>query len=138
MIMKIFAKETMVGQYKIDGFPFDVDLCCPVHKLAVEVDEDGHVYYNEEQYQIRQKLIENLGFTFITINPHVENFDLDVEIATIYNYINKSSVRLAANSAEKSLKEKFAKELLSYISSFSKFLKPIRYFVKKILPTIYI
>ena len=118
--MKIFAKETMVRQYKIDGFPFDVDLCCTVHKLVVEVDEDGHVCYNEEQYQIRQKLIENLGFTFITINP-----DLDVEIATIYNCINESSVRLAANSAEKSLKEKFAKELLSYMSSFSKFLKPI-------------
>ena len=57
-------------------------------------------------------MIENLGFTFIRINPDVESFDLDVEIARIYNYINESSVRWwVVNSAEKSLKETFAKEL---------------------------
>ena len=44
--------------------------------------------------------------------------------------INESSVRLAVNFAEKSLKEKFARELLNYMLSFAKFLKPIRYFVK--------
>ena len=49
----------------------------------------------------------------------------------IYNYINESSVKLAVNSVEESLKEKFSKELLSYMPSFSKFLKPVRYFVKK-------
>ena len=48
IIMKIFAKESMVRQYEIDGLPFDVDLWFTVHKLVVEVDEDGHVYYNEE------------------------------------------------------------------------------------------
>ena len=126
----------MIRQYKIDGFPFGVDLCLTVYKLLVEVDEDGHVYYNEEQYQMRKKLIENLGFTFIRITPDVENFDLDDEIAKLYNYINDLSRRLAVSSAEKSLKRKFANELLSYMSSFSKFLKPIRYFVTKILPTI--
>ena len=83
--MKIFAKEIMVGPYKIHGLPLDADLCFLVHKLVIEVTEDGHVYYNEEKHQIRQKLIENLGFTFIRINPDVENFDLDVEIARIYN-----------------------------------------------------
>ena len=126
----------MISQYKIDGFPFGVDLWLTVHKLVVEVDEDGHVYYNEEQYQMRKKLIENHGFTFIRINPDIENFDLDDEIAKLYNYINDLSGRLAVSSAEKSLKRKFANELLSYMSSFSKLLKPIRYFVTKILPTI--
>ena len=58
-------------------------------------------------------MIKNLGFTFIWINPDVENFDLDVAIAKMYNYFNESSVRLAVNLAEKSLKEKFAIELLS-------------------------
>ena len=50
-------------------------------------------------------MIKNLGFTFIGINPDVETFDLDVAIAKIYNYFNESSVRLAANLAEKSLKK---------------------------------
>ena len=40
-------------------------------------------------------------------------FALDVAIAKMFNYFNESSVRLAVNLAEKSLKEKFAIELLS-------------------------
>ena len=51
-------------------------------------------------------MIENFGFTFITINPDVENFDLDVKTAKIYNYINESSVKLAVNSSEKLLNQK--------------------------------
>ena len=34
---------------------------------------------------MRRKVIENLGFIFIRINPDVENLDLDVEIARINN-----------------------------------------------------
>ena len=64
------------------------------------------------------------------------SFDLDFKIAKIYNYINKSSVKLVVNLAEKSLKEKFAKELLNYISRISKPLKHIRPFIKKMLPTL--
>ena len=44
-------------------------------------------------YCSKQKLMENLGFTFVRINPDVENFDLDVEIARIYNQIEESSVK---------------------------------------------
>ena len=78
--MKIFAKEIVIRQYKFNGLPFDVDLCFIVYKLVTEFDEDGHVYYDEEKYHIGQKLIENLGLTFIRINPYVENFDLDIDI----------------------------------------------------------
>ena len=35
------------------------------------------------------KMIENVGFIFIKINIDVEDFDLDVEITRIYNYIKK-------------------------------------------------
>ena len=107
-----------------------------VHRLVAEIDEDGHIHCDEEKFQIRQKLIENYCFSFIRINLDVKNFDLDVEIARIYNCINKFSVRLAVKSAEESLKEKFAKELLSFVSSISKHLKHVKYFMKKILPTV--
>ena len=129
--MKIFPKEVMVRYYKIDGIPYEVDLCFIVHKLVIEIDEDGHVYYDKEKHQIRRKLTENLGFTFLRINPGVENPDLDTEIAKIYNYSKESSIRLAVNSTEKLLKEKFAKQFLSYMSSVSKSLKHTRYFIKK-------
>ena len=134
--MEIFAKEIKVRQYKIDGLPYEVDLCFIVQKLVIEVDEDDHVHYDEEKHQIRQNLIENHGFTFIIINPDIENLNLDVEIVKIYNSINELSVRLAVDSTEKSLKEKFEKELLSYMSMFSKSLKHIRYFINKTLPSI--
>ena len=112
-------------------------ICVLLHKLVIEIDEDGHPYYKNDQ--IRQKLIDNLGFTFIKINPDPDpdaGFDPDVEIAKIYNCINDWSVKLAVNSAEKSLKEKFTKELLSYMSRFSKPLKYVQYFIKKVLPII--
>ena len=84
-IIKIFAIECMIREYKIDSLPYDVGLCFPVHILILEVHEDGNAYYDEEDHQVRQKLIENLGFTFTRINPDVENFDLDVKIARLYN-----------------------------------------------------
>ena len=76
--------------------------------MIIETDEESHPYYENDE--IRRKLMENLGFPFININPDsYAGFDLDVEIAKIYNYINKSRLKLAVNSAEKSLKEKFVK-----------------------------
>ena len=93
-------------QYQIIGLSHCVDLCFVAHTLIIETDKESHPYYENDE--IRRKLIENLGFPFISINPDSDaGFDLDVEIAKIYNYINKSLLKLAVNSAEKSLKEKF-------------------------------
>ena len=60
---------------------------------------------------------------FHRINPNVEGFDISLEISKIQTYITQSN--------EEKLKKKFAKELLNYVSSISKPLKDIRYFVKK-------
>ena len=106
----------MVRQCQIHRLPLFVDLCFVIHKLIIDIDEDGHPYYKNDE--TRQKLKENLGFTFIRINSDfdpVASFDLDVEIAKTYDYINESSVILAVNLAEKPLKEKFAKKILNYI-----------------------
>ena len=131
-LMKIFPKETMIKQCKIDGLPSKVDLYFVAHKFVIEIDGDGHIYYRNDQ--IRQKLIRNRAFTFVRINPDPDPdsvFDPDVEITKIFNYINKSSVRLAINLTGKSLKEKFPKELLSYMLSFYGPLKYVKYFIKK-------
>ena len=55
-IRRIFAAESMKRKYKIDGLPFEVGLCFVVHKFIVEIDEDGHVYYDEEKHQIKKEL----------------------------------------------------------------------------------
>ena len=86
-------------------------MCFVAHKLVIEIDKDGHPYCKNDE--IRQKLIENLGFTFMRINVDLDSdggFDPDVEIAKIYNSSNESPVESAVNSEEKSLKEKFTKE----------------------------
>ena len=110
------CKKNILRQYQILKLPFRVDFCFVDHKLVIEIDEDGHLYYENDE--TRQRLIENLGFTFIRNNPDPDpdaSFDLDSEIAKIYNCINGSSVKLA----EKSLIEMFSRELLNYISSTS-------------------
>ena len=111
IITKIFAKENMVRQYQILGLLYRVDLCFVDHKLAIEITEDGYPCYENDK--IREKLKENHGFTFSRIDPH-----LDAD---------------AVDSAEKSLKEKFEKELFSYILSFSGTLKCVKY-LKYCLP----
>ena len=83
------------------------------HKLKIEIDEDDHPYYENDE--TIQKLIENHGFTFVRINPDPDpdaGFDLYVEIAKIYNYINESSLKLAVDSAEKSLKDNLCKRFI--------------------------
>ena len=98
----------------------------------IEIDEDGHPYY--ENNEIIQNLIENLGFTFIRNSSDTDpdaGFHPDVEIAKIYKYVNKLSLKLAVNSRKKSVKGKFTKELLSSMSSFSEPLNYIMYFVEK-------
>ena len=115
IIIEIFAKENVVRQYQILGLPYRIDLCFVDHKFVIEINEDGHHYCENDE--TKQKLIENHGFTFIRTNLDPDaRFDLDVEIEKIYNHINESSLKLAVDSTEKSLKEKFAKALLSYIS----------------------
>ena len=67
-------------------------------------------------------------FFFQRINPDIEGFDIFLEISKIQNYITQSN--------EENLKRNIAKQLLNYISSISKPLEYIRYFIEKILPTI--
>ena len=66
IITKIFAKEIMVRQYKIPGLHY-VDLCFVAQKAVIEVAEDNYLYYENDQ--IKQKSIEDHGFTLIRINP---------------------------------------------------------------------
>ena len=128
MIMKIFAKENLVSQYKIPGLPYLVDLCFVAHKLIIEIDKNGHPYYENDQ--IRQELIVELLLILTLMQVLIQM--LKLQKCTV----NESSVKLAVNSIEKSLKEKFPKELLSYISSISGPLEYIKDFIEKILPAL--
>ena len=81
-------------------------------------------------YEIkRQREIEKeLNCVFFKTNPDAADFNI--------NKLNNQIFKHIIQSKEEKLKNKFAKELLSYVSSIFIPLKPIKYFVKKILPTL--
>ena len=104
-------------------------------------------------------MIESHGITFIRTNPDVADFDMNKLKKQIYNHLSqwnketgkekevkikklKNKIKEQENKITeqenkiKEQKSKLAKELLSYVSSISILVKHIKYFVKKILPTL--
>ena len=98
-------------------------------KFVVEIDEKRHTDRNQNEENKRQiKIQEHLNCKFHRINPDVEGFDIFLEISKIQTYITQSN--------KEKQKRKIAKELLNYISSICKPLEHIRFFLKKMLPTL--
>ena len=123
--------------------------------FAVEIDEKGHTDRNQDKENERQTKIEKHSDCrfFHGINLDAEGFDIFLfEISKAQNYVtqsNKEKIKKQENKIKgqedkikkqedkvKEQKSKFVKELLSYVSSISMPLRHIRYFVKKILPTL--
>ena len=97
--------------------------------MAIEIDELGHNDRNTNYEIKRQRERENkLNCVFIRTNTDAADLNMNRLKNQIYKHIIKSK--------EENLKSKFAKELLTYPSSIFIPLKPIKYFVKKILPTL--
>ena len=87
-IMKVFAKEKMKLQHSI--LNYYIDLYFPEYRLAVEIDEKGHLDRNEEKEQEREnKIKEALKCEFIMINPEKEKIDVFVEIGKMYDIIDR-------------------------------------------------
>ena len=92
-------------------------------KFVVEIDKKGHINRNQNKENERKIKIGKYSDCkfFHRINSDTEGFDIFLEISKIQTYI--------AQSNKEKLKSKFAKELLSYVSSVSKPIKQFRYFV---------
>ena len=105
-----------------------------VNIIFVAIDEKGHTDRDPVFEKKRQvALAKKLGCKFIRFNTNKENYNADYEIGRILTFIlelkNKELKR-----RKSFLKERIAKELLDYMSSISKPLKHVKYFIKKILP----
>ena len=130
-LLKAFSAEEIELQHKaLKNERVRTDMYFSQHAFAVEIDEKGHTDRNQNEENKRQTKIEKHSDRrfFHRINPYAEGFDIFLEIGKIQGYI--------ARSNEEKLKSKFAKELLSYVSSIPKPLKHIKYFVKKIIPAL--
>ena len=97
--MKLFAREEMLSQHSV--LSYRIDLYFPEHKLAIKVDETGHIGRDEKKEIERQETIKKeLGCEFIRINPDKNDFDIDVEIGKIHNHFIKSTKKSTKNSTQ--------------------------------------
>ena len=122
-LLKAFSSEKINPQHKaLENERVKTDMYFSEHELVVEIDEKGHLDRNQNKENERQiKTEKRLNCKFHRINLDAEHFYIFVEISKIQNYITKSN--------EEKMKSKFARELLSYMSSISKPLKYNRYFI---------
>ena len=113
--------KQQIGKFKIDRARLIKD-----SKHSMYVNEDIAISIIMQSRLSNSKMIKFRSD--FRINPDVEGFDIFLEISELQHYITQSN--------KEKQKSKIRKELLNYISSISKPLKHIRYFVKKILPTL--
>ena len=129
----------MQTKYTVIGYK--IDLYFHKNKLAIEVDELGHVDRNLNNEIEREKALQKkLNCVFIRINPDEKDFNIFKEINQIYRHISQSKEENKTKERENKIKEKenkikrqkskFASELLTYVSNISIPLKPIKYFKK--------
>ena len=123
----MFDGEDLQTQYSV--LSYRIDLYFHEYKLAIEVDELGHNDRNTYYEIKRERQIEKeLNCVFIRANLDAADFNI--------NKLNDQIVKHIIQTKEEKLKNKFGKELLSYMSSIFIPLKTIRHFVKKIFPTL--
>ena len=100
-IKKIFKNQIINEQYRVKHYFIDLDF--PVHKLAREIDENGHIDTSKiEEPKREQTIKEKTGFHIIRINPYKENFDIDDKISEIQDFIYESGVKLSEKLGEQS------------------------------------
>ena len=92
-IKRIFPNEIMSEQHKANKY--FIDLVFPVHKLGIEIDENGHTNRSKAEEEKRSKMIkEETGFEIIRINPDKENIHIFDEIGKIQEFVSVSNKKL--------------------------------------------
>ena len=96
-IKRIFPNEIINDQYKVKNYVTDLEF--PVHKLGIEIDENGHSSRSSIKEQKREKIIKKeTGFKIIRTNPDKENFYIDDKIGEIQVFISNSNKKLTEES----------------------------------------
>lgn len=87
-IMKIFPVKKILLQHSVLGYR--IDLYFSEHKLAVEIDENGHKDRDVYKETGRQKATKKgLDCDFVRINYDKKDFDVYFETGKMHNNINK-------------------------------------------------
>ena len=71
LLNKIFSKNHIIeSQYRVDNYKIDFVID---NKIAVECDENDHVYYDEYKEKIRERCITDKGFILLRYNTKRNN-----------------------------------------------------------------
>jgi very-short-patch-repair endonuclease len=73
-IRRAFPSIESICQFQFG--PFRIDLYFPLYTLAIECDENRHVYHVEDDEKRQVWLEKNLGCKFIRFNPEHPTFDI--------------------------------------------------------------
>ena len=75
-----------------------IDLYFHDHKLAIEIDENGHSDSNFDfEIKIQKVMQQELGGKFITIDPDKEEFDIFRIINEVFRHIKQSTNKQISN-----------------------------------------
>ena len=100
-IRSIFPNETIKVQYHVLNYRIDAYL--PKQKLAIEIDELGHVdRINDQEKQLA--IEKELDCKFIRINPAKERFNVFNEIGIMQIFIAESNKKLTEIQLKNQLK----------------------------------
>ena len=70
-----------------------------MHKLGIEIDENGHLERSKIKEQEREQTIkEETRFHIIRINPDKKDFGIDDKIGEIQDFIYESGIKLGEQS----------------------------------------
>lgn len=88
-ILQNFCVKTGIKcKYQYNVGKYYIDVFLPDLKLAIEIDENDHKYYNQEKENERQRYIEEqLECKFIKCNPQSLDFNTENLIASIVKEI---------------------------------------------------
>ena len=93
-LLKAFPAEKIKLQHKsLKNERLRTEIYFSEHKFAVEIDEKGHIYRNQNEEKERQAKIEKHSHCkfFHRINPDAEGFDIFFETSKIQGYIAQSN-----------------------------------------------
>ena len=98
-----------------------LDLYFPEHKIAIEIEECGHIDRNFEHEQIRQMMIEGKrGYKLIRINLEAADFNINRVINQVYMHMKQWTIKLTQNSLIDDLSKKLLEAAIRFKSKCKK------------------
>ena len=115
-IMKKLTSENILLQHSV--LSYKIDFYFLEFKLAIEIDANGHKGGNIDYEIRRQKAIEKeRDWEFIRSKLGEKNFDMDIRIDKIPNYIVKPSKKLSTDKTTRfTCKSSFNKNIIKHFN----------------------